>query len=212
MPVSKESLVNAISKALELRGNRNFKQTVELVVVLKDIDLKRQQVKLREPVYLPKGRGKEPQICVIGDYQMVEVAKSEGALAFTGDEVSSYTKKQAKKLASQCDWVLVKPEFMGTIGRVLGPALGPRGKVPVPAPSAAALKSLIARYKNTVLVTLRNQPQVMVPIGTEDMSAEDLAENALAVLSIIESRLPAGSANVGKIIVKTTMGVPVEVW
>jgi large subunit ribosomal protein L1 len=50
----------------------------------------------------------------------------------------------------------------------------------------------------------------MTTIGTEDMKPEDLAENALAVLSAIEGKLPARMANIGKIIFKTTMGVPVE--
>ncbi|MEM1843166.1 MAG: 50S ribosomal protein L1, partial [Desulfurococcaceae archaeon] len=46
---------------------------------------------------------------------------------------------------------------------------------------------------------------------TEDMKAEDLAENAVTILSSIESKLPARSANIGKVIVKTTMGMPIEV-
>lgn len=210
--VSRDALVNAITKALESSEERRFKESVELVIVLKDVDLKSQQLKIREPVYLPKGRGKDLKICVVGDSEMVEVAKAEGAyMAMLGDDVKGISKKQAKKIASTCDWVLVKPEFMGTVGRVLGPALSPRGKVPVPAPSSGALKGMIARYKNTILVSLRNQPQIMVPIGTEDMKPEDLAENALAVLSAVESKLPAGPANIGKVVVKTTMGIPVEV-
>ncbi|MEM1695468.1 MAG: 50S ribosomal protein L1 [Desulfurococcaceae archaeon] len=210
--VTKDKLVNAIAKAVEIGKGRNFKQSVELIVVLKDIDLKSQQVKIREPVYLPKGRGKEQKICVIGDSEMVEIGKSEGAyLAILGDDVKNITKKQAKKIASSCDWVLVKPEFMGTVGRVLGPSLGPRGKIPVPVSSSSALKGMIARYRNTVLVSLRNQPQIMTAIGVEDMKVEDLAENALAVLTAIEGKLPAGYANIGKILVKTTMGIPVEV-
>lgn len=210
--VSKETLVSALSKALECSMKRNFKQSVEMIIVLKDIDLKSQQLRIREPVYLPKGRGKELKICVVGDSEMVEIAKTEGVhTALLGDDVKGITKKQAKKIATTCDWVLVKPEFMGVVGRVLGPALSPRGKIPVPAPSSSALKGMIARYKNTVLVSLRNQPQIMVAIGTEDMKPEDLAENALAVLSAIEGKLPAGSANIGKILVKATMGIPVEV-
>ncbi|MGC8982721.1 MAG: 50S ribosomal protein L1 [Desulfurococcaceae archaeon] len=208
----KEAFAKAISKAIECGKGRNFKQSVDLVVVLKDVDLKSQQLKIREPVYLPKGRGKELSICVVGDSEMVEIAKNEGArLAILGDDLKNLSKKQAKKIASTCDWLLVKPEFMGLVGRTLGPALGPRGKIPVPVPSSAALRSMIARYKNTVLVSLRNQPQLMVAIGTEDMDPQDLAENALAVVSVVESKLPAGRANIEKIIVKTTMGIPVEV-
>jgi len=51
----------------------------------------------------------------------------------------------------------------------------------------------------------------MTAIGTVDMKPEDLAENALAVISALEAKLPQGQANIGRIIVKTTMGIPVEV-
>ncbi|MEM0368977.1 MAG: 50S ribosomal protein L1, partial [Desulfurococcaceae archaeon] len=126
-------------------------------------------------------------------------------------ELRELNKKQAKKIASECDWILVKPDLMGTVGRVLGPALGPRGKIPVPLPSGGAVKALVSRYKNTVLVRIKDQPVIMTIIGSEDMNPEDLAENAIAVLSAIESKLPARFANIGKLIFKTTMGIPVEV-
>ncbi|GBF09756.1 50S ribosomal protein L1, partial [Aeropyrum pernix] len=66
--------------------------------------------------------------------------------------------------------VLVGADLMGLAGRILGPALGPRGKAPVPVPPNASIKDLIERYKAAVWVRIRNQPQVMARIGTEDMS------------------------------------------
>lgn len=208
---SREVLTQYIAKAVELGKGRNFKQSVELIIVLQDIDLKSQQVKIREVVNLPKGRGKEAKVCVVVDPDLAEVAKEAGAYkVITSNELRELNKKQAKKIASECDWVLVKADLMGVAGRVLGPALGPRGKMPVPVPSGGALKSLIERYKNSVLVKIKDQPILMTAIGTEDMKPEDLAENALAVLSAIESKLPSRTANIGKLVFKTTMGIPVE--
>lgn len=210
--VNKEALIRSIEKAIELGKGRSFKQSIELIIVLKDVDVKSQQLKIREAVYLPKGRGKDLKVCVVGDAEVVESAKEGGAYkVILSSELRDIGKKQAKRIASECDWVLVKPELMGTVGRVLGPALGPRGKIPVPIPSGGALKALIAKYKSTVLVKIKDQPVIMAAIGTEDMKAEDLAENAIAVLTAIEGKLPARSANIGKIIIKTTMGIPVEV-
>lgn len=210
--ISKESMIRSLQKAIELGKGRNFEQSVELVIVLKDVDVKSQQLKIREAVHLPKGRGKELKVCVVGDAETVENAKEAGAYkTILSTELRDIGKRQAKKIASECDWILVKPDVMGLVGRVLGPALGPRGKIPIPIPPGSTLKALIARYKNTVLVKIKDQPQIMTAIGTENMKPEDLAENAMAVLSAIESKLPARSANIGKIIVKTTMGTPVEV-
>ncbi|MEM1595769.1 MAG: 50S ribosomal protein L1 [Desulfurococcaceae archaeon] len=209
---SKDILAKHISKAIDLGKGRNFKQSVELVIVLKDVDIKSQQLKIREVVYLPKGRGKEAKVCVVCDPDIAEGVKEAGAhRIILSTELRELNKKQAKKIASECDWILVKPDLMGTVGRVLGPALGPRGKIPVPLPSGGAVKALVSRYKNTVLVRIKDQPVIMTIIGSEDMNPEDLAENAIAVLSAIESKLPARFANIGKLIFKTTMGIPVEV-
>jgi len=213
MPLpGREVLAASIKKALEISEKRNFKQSVELVVVLKDVDLKSPSAKIREVVFLPKGRGRDAKICVVGDGDFLEAAKEGGAyLAISSSDLKSIDKKQAKKIASTCDWILVRSDLMGVAGRVLGPALGPRGKVPVPVPPGANIKALISRYKNAVLVRVKDQPQIMTAIGTEDLPVEDLVENALAVLSLIESKLPAGSANIKQVYVKTTMGAPVTV-
>jgi len=213
MPLpGREVLAASIKKALEISEKRNFKQSVELIVVLKDVDLKSPSAKIREVVFLPKGRGRDAKICVVGDGDFLEAAKEGGAyLAISSSDLKSIDKKQAKKIASTCDWILVRSDLMGVAGRVLGPALGPRGKVPVPVPPGANIKALISRYKNAVLVRVKDQPQIMTAIGTEDLPVEDLVENALAVLSLIESKLPAGSANIKQVYVKTTMGAPVTV-
>lgn len=209
---SKETLVKYIEKAVEQGKGRNFRQSVELVIVLKDVDLKSQQLKIREVVNLPKGRGKEAKVCLVGDPEIVDLAKEAGVQrVILSTELRDINKKQAKKIASECDWILVKPDLMGLVGRVLGPALGPRGKIPIPMPTGGSLKAIVSRYKNSVMVRIKDQPVLMTMIGTEDMNPEDLADNAMAILTAIESKLPARYGNIEKLVFKTTMGIPVEV-
>ncbi|MEM0378725.1 MAG: 50S ribosomal protein L1 [Thermosphaera sp.] len=211
MPLEHNKLKEAISKAVEVGKGRRFKQSVEMIVVLRDIDPKSQAGKIREIVVLPKGRGKKQKICVVADGELAEKAKSAGAfMVISSAELGSIGKKQAKKIASSCDWVLVRTDLMAQVGRVLGPALGPRGKPPVPMPPSADISMLIKRYENSVVVRTKEQPQLSVAIGTEDMSLEDLVENANSVLGLLESKLPAGMGNVDRILFKTTMGPAVE--
>lgn len=209
---TREALAEAIGKAIELGKGRRFKQSVEMIIVLRDVDVKGQAGKIREFVTLPKGRGKERSVCVVADGDLAAKAREAGAkLVLTSQDLQGINKKQAKKIAGQCDWILVRTDLMAVTGRILGPALGPRGKAPVPLPASADIQGLIKRYANTVVARVKDQPQIMVAIGTEDMKPEDLADNALAVLSAIESKLPSGMGNIGKIVFKTTMGMPVEV-
>ncbi|WP_440060179.1 50S ribosomal protein L1 [Thermogladius sp. 4427co] len=211
MPLTKESLAQAVEKALAYKRG-NFKESVELIIVLKDVNVKELGGKIRETVILPKGRGKDQSICVVADGEMAEKARASGALmVLTPSDLQGMSKKNAKKIADKCDWVLVKTDLMAIVGRTLGPALGPRGKAPVPVPPTADISAFISRYKNAIVARLKDQPQIMTAVGTVDMKPEDIAENALSVITAVEAKLPQGEANIGKIIVKTTMGAPIEV-
>jgi large subunit ribosomal protein L1 len=57
---------------------------------------------------------------------------------------------------------------------------------------------------------MRNNPMIGVSIGTEEMDEDKLAENALAVIKAVESKLPEKSY-IKKIYVKTTMGPSIRV-
>ncbi len=213
MPLpTKEQLKESIIKAIEYSKKRNFKQSVELIIVLKDIDPKSPQGRIRETIFLPKGLGKDRIICVVVDGEMAEKARKAGAhRVITRTELMGISKKEAKKIAQECDWVLVRTDLMANAGRILGPALGPRGKIPVPVPPAADIEAVMKRYKSAVLLRNKDQPQLMTKIGTEDMDPEDLVANAQAILSLLETKLPNGAHNIAKIVIKTTMGPPVEV-
>lgn len=211
--VSREILVERISEAIKLGRERGFKQSVELVVVFKGLDPKSQKLRFRDPVYLPRGSGKSPVICVVAEGDTAIKARSSGAdVVLTREELQKLGKKQAKALASKCDWVLARTDLMGLAGRILGPALGPRGKAPTPLDLNADVASLIKYYRSVTRLRNKEQPFVAGAIGTEDMSPEDLAENAIAVLNFIESKIEQPlQASARRIIVKTTMGIPVEV-
>jgi large subunit ribosomal protein L1 len=56
---------------------------------------------------------------------------------------------------------------MATVGRTLGPVLGPRGKMPVPVAPNADVDALIAKHRKTVVVRMRNQPIIQTTVGTE---------------------------------------------
>ncbi len=211
MPVAPGQLIDAIKKALEVSKRTKFDQSVELIVTLKDFDPKSSEGRFREIVYLPHKPPKEPTICIVAAGDLLLEAKKLGVNAISREDLLAMRgdKKKAKALGRQCDWVLVSPDLMGQVGSILGPALGPRGKVPVAIPPRGNLPELVENYKRATWVRVRGQPQIMTRIGTASMSPNDIAENAVAVLNVIESRL--GSAKINNVYVKATMGIPVRV-
>ncbi len=213
MPLpSRDVLKENIIKAVNYSKPRNFKQSVELIVVLRDVDPKSPQGRIRATIFLPKGLGKDLKICVVADGEMAEKARAAGAhMVISKQELLGLSRKDAKRIAQTCDWVLVRTDLMANAGRILGPALGPRGKIPVPVPPNVNIEAVIKRYNSAILLRNKDQPQLMAKIGSEDMAPEDLVENAYTILTQIESKLPNGAQNIEKIIVKTTMGPPIEV-
>ena len=101
---------------------------------------------------------------------------------------------------------------MPVIGKKWGVVLAPRGKMPQPVPPSADLKQIFERLKNTVRIVSKKNPTVNAPVGTEDMSPSDIAENIMAVLEYIKSKIKRPLENICIIYVKTTMGEagPVE--
>ena len=211
MPLTKEVLEEAIRKAIELGAGKGFKQSVELQVVFRGVSPKDPEIKFREAVYLPKGSGKPSKVLVVADGDMLLKAKEAGITAYRADEVKSMSRRQIKKLAREFDWVLVRADLMAQMGRILGPALGPRGKAPVPLPVNADIASLVKRYLRSVRLRNKEQAWVGCRIGTEDMDPGDLAENALAVIEKIKAKYKRPFETT-KLYIKTTMGLPIEVF
>ncbi len=211
--IDKEKLARSIREAIEISKKRRFKQSVELIVVLKGVNPKSPEARFREAIYLPKGLGKKVTVCVVAEGDAAIKAREAGAdVVLTRGDLQGLSRKQAKDLARRCDWILVRADLMGLAGRILGPALGPRGKAPIPVPMNADIANMISYYRSVTRFRNKEQPYVSGRIGSEDMSPEDLAENAMVVLNHIENKLKVSLDQVvKKIFVKTTMGYPVEV-
>ncbi|ASJ01376.1 50S ribosomal protein L1 [Thermococcus gorgonarius] len=214
MAFDRQKLVEAVKEAKARAKPRNFTQTVEIAVNLKDIDLRKPENRFKLEVVLPHGRGKEPKIAVIADGAVAEAAKKLGLDVISGEELEELAKspRQARKLAKKYDFFIAAAPLMPKIGRYLGRYLGPRNKMPVVVPPTMTnLEPIVEKLKKTVRIQLKNNPVVHARIGTENMDDEKLAENAEAVLQAIINKLERGENQIKSVYVKTTMGPAVKV-
>jgi large subunit ribosomal protein L1 len=210
----KESLLNALEELKKNSPKRKFKQAVELVIKLKDVDLKKQESKISEAIVLPNPPGKPVKVCFIASGDLAVRAKRGGAdLVLGRDELEAIgrEKKQARKIVREYGQFVSEAPLMPLVGKTLGPILGPRGKMPTPVPPNIAVEDVLARQRRTVRVRLRDQPVIQCRVGTEDMPSEQIAENVQAVITAIEGKLERGLGNIGNVILKATMGPPVKV-
>lgn len=198
----------AVQKALEGAKKRNFVETVELAINLKDIDLSVPKNRITEDVILPNGRGKAVRVCVIGGGELALKAKDVADLVITPEELQTLAddKKQAKKIANTTNYFIAEAPLMAVVGKRLGTVLGPRGKMPKPIPPGADPTGMIESLRKTVSVRTKDRITFHAPVGSADMPVEQIAENIDALLKRIELKLEKGRMNIESSYVKTTMG------
>jgi len=212
MSINKQTLLDTIKEAKEKAGKRNFTQTIELIITLRDIDPTKPEGRIRETIELPyMPKEKQSKICVIASGELELKAKRAGAdLVINTKEIEAMAqdKKKQRELAQKYDFFLVEAPAMPIVGRILGRFLGPRGKMPIPIPPTAPIKELIEKYRKTIVLRLRGQPVLQCRVGTENMKDEELAENVQTVLRTVEAKLKRGVKNIQSICLKASMGKP----
>ena len=214
MPLDKNTLLGAVKEAKANSGEKKFTQSIELILDIKEIDMKSPEGRIQQVVDLPHITGKPNKIVVIATGELAlkaRQAKVDRVLERNGLESLAGKKKDLRKLASTYDVFLSEAPLMPLVGRILGPVLGPRGKLPVPVPPTADIAPLITKHHKTIVVRMRNQPIIQCAVGTADMKEEDIVDNIQAVLRMLEGKLKRGLKNVKYAFIKTSMGTPIKI-
>ncbi len=213
MPLADKRYVDAIKKAVDGSKPRNFGESVEVAINLKDIDLSVPKNRIEEEIVLPKGRGKPLKVCVFGSGELAVKARGVADRIVLPEEIEEIAgdKKKAKELAEEYDFFVAEAPLMPVIGRRLGVVLGPRGKMPRPVPPGSDPTGLLNNMRNTVKVRTKDRRTFHAPVGSKAMTPEDLADNLETVLRRVLTRLERGRANIASAYVKTTMGPAVKV-
>ena len=211
--LSNQQLAELVKKGKDQSKERKFTQSIEVMVTLKEVDPKKTDLNVNEIVYLPHPTAKQARICFIGSGDLAVRAKNAKAnLVIDPSQLENYggSKRDAKKLARSYDFFLADTALMPRIGKVLGQALGPKGKIPTPVPPNSSVEAMISRMRTAIRVRSRGSLGVMAKAGDSNLTEAQLAENILAVINAIVKKLPNGDKNIKTIMVKTTMGKPAK--
>ncbi|MEK6974305.1 MAG: 50S ribosomal protein L1 [Nanoarchaeota archaeon] len=210
--MDKKIFTESIKKLKEISPKRKFTQSIDLVINLKGIDLKKPEQKVDLFVILPYSKGKQVKICALVGNELASQAKILFDKTITSEEFQKYNEKKVlKKIASEFDYFIAQANLMGQIATVFGRTLGPRGKMPNPkagcvVPPTAQITALKDRLQKTIHLQTKNDASLKASIGLEDMENEELAENAYSAFSSLIHSLPQEKANIKSVMVKTTMG------
>ena len=214
MPLDNKTILEAIKQAKAKSGEKKFNQTIDLILDIQEIDMKAPEGKISEIVELPHDTLKANRICVIaqGEFALkAKNAKADFVIERADLDALNGKKKELRKIANDYDVFIAEAPLMPLVGRILGPVLGPRGKMPIPVPPNADINALLIKHRKTVSVRMRNQPIIQVSVGSQQMKDEDLVDNIMAVLRVLDIKLKRGLKNVKYAFIKTSMGEPVKI-
>ena len=209
--ISDTQLIEMVKQAKAATKERKFKQSIELIITFKDIDVKK-GFAINEVVQLPK-TSSPATVCIIATGDMNQKAKAAKADTVIGsEELEKFgkDKRESRKFINKHDFFLADTKIMPVVGKTLGQLLGPRGKMPTPVPFDASIEAFLERFRSCIKVRSRASLSVSSKIGDVSMEDSDLVINAHTVLNAIEKKLPNGEKNMRKILIKTTMGKPIK--
>ena len=208
-----QDIEEAVTRAIDEAPPRNFSETVDLAINLRDLDLNDPSNRVDESIVLPAGTGQETRIVVFAEGETALRAEEVADEVLDGDALEDLgdDDDEAKDLAGKTDFFIAEASMMQDIGRYLGTVLGPRGKMPTPLQPDDDVVETIERMKNTVQLRSRDRRTFHTRVGADDMSAAEIADSIDVINRRLEADLEKGPLNIDTIYVKTTMGPAVEV-
>ncbi|MFH0867761.1 MAG: 50S ribosomal protein L1 [Candidatus Woesearchaeota archaeon] len=210
--MDKNLIANTLKNLKENSPKKNFKQSVDLIINLKGLDLKKPDHQINIFATLPHDTGKKISVCAFVDADMEKKAKEACDEVILPDQFAKFkNKSEIKKLANKYNFFVAQASIMPKVATVFGRYLGPRGKMPNPKigsvlPPTANMKQLYDKLKNTISLVTKNEPTIKCRVGNEDTSDDALIDNILTVYNSIIPKLPNEKHNVKSVMIKLTMG------
>ncbi|KAF1817094.1 putative 60S ribosomal protein L10A [Eremomyces bilateralis CBS 781.70] len=205
-----------VKELLEYSNNekkRNFLETVELQIGLKNYDPQRDK-RFSGTVQLPRVPRPGMAVCILGDQHDIDRAKHLGVDAMSADDLKKLNKnkKLIKKLARKYDAFVSSDTLLRQIPRLLGPGLSKAGKFPVPVSHNDDLAGKLNEVKSTIKFQLKKVLCMGVAVGNVGMTEDDLIGNIMLAINYLVSLLKKGWQNVGSLTIKATMSPPKRLY
>jgi large subunit ribosomal protein L1 len=202
---------------------RNFDETIDFIVNLKDINLKDPKSRIDKELILPNDiiTKDKPNVCIIASDEILLEAKKLGLDTLDAHQLAELDreeKKKKKKFVKKYDYFIVEDKLMRDVARYLARFLGPVGKMPKPFPtgygiisSVEDLQNAFERYKKVIRIQVKKHPIVQVKVGKKSMEMDKLFENMKTIVDYIADQMPHKYNNFKSMYIKSTMGKPIKI-
>lgn len=212
--MDKEQIKKALEE-LKKHPKRKFTQSYDLIINLKNIDVKTSPLDFF--VTLPHPKGKKIKIACFCDQQLADNATKNCDLVIKETDFLKYKEKKAmKKLAEDYDYFVAQANLMAKVASTFGKVLGVKGKMPNPklgcvVPPNANLEVLKVKLTKTVRLQAKKATNLQCIIGKEDQPDEEIIANAFNVYQATIKHVPNEHQNIKNATLKLTMSKPVKI-
>ena len=210
--VEKDKIAATVKAAIEQAPKRKFRESVDITVNLKNVDLSQPKNRIDETILLPHQLG-GVKIAVLGKGDIMAKAREARVdLVIPAEEIERLggAPREARKIAAEYRFFIAETTVMSQVGRFLGPRLGPRGRMPTPVPPGTDIRPMVDRLRSSVKIRTKDRTTFHARAATTEMDPNLIAENIDTVMKRIESVLEQGHLNIRSVYVKTTMGPAVR--
>jgi large subunit ribosomal protein L1 len=197
-----------VIEELRKEKKRNFNQTIDLIVNLKGVDVRKTNVSFVAEIPY---KIKEKKVCGFLN------EKNSLIDTITKQEFPKYKDaKKLRELVKNYDFFIASASLMPAVATTFGKGLGPSGKMPSPQLGIITkeeddiIKNVLETISKSIKIRVK-EASIKIAVGKDSMKDEDIAENVDALYKKIVSNLPNKKENVKNVLIKFTMGKPVEV-
>ncbi|MBD3247092.1 hypothetical protein GF378_00545 [Candidatus Pacearchaeota archaeon] len=204
----KQDLQKAL-KELRKEKERNFDQTVDLIINLRKIDVKKTPVNLFTRV---PHKIRDKKIAAFLE------TKNNNIDTITPNEFKKYSdKKEIRKISRKYDFFIAEAKLMPSVAKTFGRFLGPAGKMP--SPQLGIIRGnvnddIIEDLKKQINKSVKHKAKeasIKLPIGKQSMDDSVLMDNIMAIFNAVVKELPGGKENIKNVEVKFTMTKPQKI-
>ncbi|KNC49227.1 50S ribosomal protein L1 [Thecamonas trahens ATCC 50062] len=208
--IPSEHLADCVAKVLKYANEtkkRNFLETIELQIGLKNYDTRKDK-RFKGSLKLPVEVKPKMTVCVLGNVTHCDQAAELGLDSINLDTLKTFKrdKKRVKALAAKYDAFLASDNLIKQIPRLLGPGLSKAGKFPGIVSNNDVLADKVAELRSTVTFQLKKVMCLGTAIGDVSMTAEQLETNLNMAINYLVSLLKKNWQNVKSLHIKSTMG------
>jgi large subunit ribosomal protein L10Ae len=204
-----QEAVAAILKHAKEEKKRNFLETIELQIALKNYDPNKDK-RFSGTVRLPVAPKQKFKVAVIGDAKDIDKAKDAGIPTMSQDDLKKLKKdkKLVKKLAASYNAFLASSTIIRMIPRLLGPGLNKAGKFPSILGANDNVMEKVEQQKASIKFQLKSKKTLCmgVPVANVAMSEQEIVTNITLAVNFMVSLLSKNWQQVKRLYIKSTMG------